>query len=255
MIIKTNQPILKNFLGEDNISKIYAGENLVFGHEEDTPVQIPNYMALQNIGQNTAEIDGNYISDDSTMKGMSDIYYSSDGTIWTLWQHNEPSDYKAEYNTITLQPGEKIYLKATGLGAASQSLTKYFQFIITEDYSIEGSGNILSLIYGDNFENQTNIPARAFFRTFEYCKGLTKTPDIIARTVDAKAFYNCFRGCSNLSYVKCLVEETFHTMSDFPFYGWLNNVSATGTFVKSADALWQNGDVIPSGWTVETASE
>ena len=38
MIIKTNQPILKNFLGEDNISKIYAGENLVFGHEEDTPV-------------------------------------------------------------------------------------------------------------------------------------------------------------------------------------------------------------------------
>lgn len=38
MIIKTNQLVLKNYLGETNISKVYAGENLVFGHEEDTPV-------------------------------------------------------------------------------------------------------------------------------------------------------------------------------------------------------------------------
>lgn len=34
---------------------------------------------------------------------------------------------------------------------------------------------------------------------------------------------------------------------------WLNNVSATGTFVKNPEALWSESDIIPSGWTVETA--
>lgn len=83
-------------------------------------------MALQNIGQNTAQISGTYISNDYTMVGMTDIYYSSNGTVWTLWEHNELSNGSPTYNAITLQPGEKIYFKATGLGAAAQNLTSYF---------------------------------------------------------------------------------------------------------------------------------
>lgn len=250
MIIKSNKNVYKNYFGEDGISKVYAGENLVFGQDSSDPVQVKNYMALKNVGQNNAVIGGKYFSDDSSMTGMTDIYYSSDATTWSLWLHDTPANLSANYNNITLQPGEKVYFKATGLGVDSFKLTNYFQFIISGDYDIEGSGDINSLAYGDNFENQTQIPGRAFFRTFEYCEGLTKAPDILAYEAISKAFYNCFKGCTKLSYVKCLVEQTYATGQDFPFYGWLNNVSQTGTFVRSISAGWQDGDVIPSGWTI-----
>ena len=251
MIIKSNKNVYKNYLGEDNVSKVYAGENLVFGHEDS--VQSPNYMALQNVGQNNGVIGGKYMSNDSTMTGMTDIYYSSDATTWTLWQHDTPANNFANYNNITLQPGEILYFKATGLGAGTLNLTNYFQFVISGDYDIEGSGDIRSLIYGDNFDNQIEIPARSFYRTFEYCAGLTKAPDILAESAYQKSFYNCFKDCSKLEYVKCMISSSVGTSQEFPFYGWLNNVSATGTFVKSGNEQWQNGDWIPSGWTVQTA--
>ena len=34
MIIKSNNNVYKNYFGEDNVSKVYAGENLVFGKED-----------------------------------------------------------------------------------------------------------------------------------------------------------------------------------------------------------------------------
>lgn len=34
MIIKSNKNVYKNYFGEDNISKVYAGENLVLGKEK-----------------------------------------------------------------------------------------------------------------------------------------------------------------------------------------------------------------------------
>ena len=37
---------------------------------------------------------------------------------------------------------------------------------------------------------------------------------------------------------------------------WVKNVSTTGTFVKHPDAILRTGESgIPSGWTVETATE
>lgn len=34
MIIKTNNNVFKNYFGNENVSKVYAGENLVFGKED-----------------------------------------------------------------------------------------------------------------------------------------------------------------------------------------------------------------------------
>lgn len=55
-------------------------------------------------------------------------------------------------------------------------------------------------------------------------------------------FYNC----SLLNYIKCLMTST-----NFSYSNWLQNVSATGTFVKAAGVKWPTGNSgIPSGWTV-----
>ena len=59
-----------------------------------------------------------------------------------------------------------------------------------------------------------------------------------------------FSECTNLNYVKAMFlnENVFDYIT-----GWLSGVSSTGTFVKNANATWRNADVIPSGWTVQTA--
>jgi hypothetical protein len=63
-----------------------------------------------------------------------------------------------------------------------------------------------------------------------------------------------FNRCSNLNYIKAMfttIPSTSYTND------WVKDVSATGTFVKNSAAEWEVTGVnsIPSGWTIETASE
>jgi len=66
-----------------------------------------------------------------------------------------------------------------------------------------------------------------------------------------------FRNCSSLNYVKAMFYfKEGESTNTGNVYNWLNGVSATGTFVKNSKATWNNTEWgIPSGWTVETASE
>jgi hypothetical protein len=58
-----------------------------------------------------------------------------------------------------------------------------------------------------------------------------------------------FQGCTNLNYIKCLATNiTAHNCTE----GWVNMVSATGTFAKDANmSSWtMGGSGIPDGWNV-----
>ena len=88
---------------------------------------------------------------------------------------------------------------------------------------------------------------------FRNCTSLTTAPVLRAETLVTSCYSNMFNGCTSLSYVKCLA-----TTFDNGWYhlnNWLNDVSATGTFVRASGATWAvagtNG--IPSGWTVQNA--
>ena len=60
-----------------------------------------------------------------------------------------------------------------------------------------------------------------------------------------------FTGCTNLNYVKAMFTDV--PLGVNPLSRWLNTVSATGTFIKSKDAIWTNEHaLIPEGWTVQT---
>jgi hypothetical protein len=63
-----------------------------------------------------------------------------------------------------------------------------------------------------------------------------------------------FRGCSNLNYIKAMF--TTQPSSTYTYY-WVEGVAASGTFVKNSAASWTTTGVfgVPSGWTVQTASE
>ena len=90
---------------------------------------------------------------------------------------------------------------------------------------------------------------------FKGCTSLTTAPELPATTlVGTSCYRQMFNGCTRLNYIKAMFTTTPSTAYTS---SWVNNVSATGTFVKNSAATWDVSGVhgIPSGWTVQTASE
>ena len=138
-------------------------------------------------------------------------------------------------------------------------------------------GNIMSLLYGDNFINQTSLSGYdyAFAHLFEnnmiydaqnlilpndttigcyysmffYNPYLVYAPILNAQILNEVSYEGMFNGCTSLNYIKCLATDISAPSCT---YHWLNNVSSTGIFVKDANTTWPTGaSGIPSGWTVQ----
>lgn len=157
------------------------------------------------------------------------------------------------------------------------------------DYECYVYGNIMSLIYGDNFARQRKLnkdyafacffsdyddaldhswvllkdgeelllPATilsnyCYSSMFRGCTSLVVAPSLPATTLVYECYRTMFYGCNNLAYIKAMFMTT-------PSLGyttaWVDDVKAMGTFVKNSAATWNvSGDNgIPTGWTVETA--
>ena len=98
----------------------------------------------------------------------------------------------------------------------------------------------------------TTLVEECYNQMFGKCTSLTQAPELPATTLVTNCYYYMFFGCSKLNYVKAMFTDIPVGVS--PVSGWLKNVSATGTFIKSKDATWTNtGAGIPEGWTVQTA--
>ena len=207
-------------------------------------------------------------------------YHRADSNQWTNWTI---SGYMG--TSISLIQGCKYYFKGT---TAKLSTTVYnTQFGGTAQ--IELSGNLLSLLYGDNFINKINsimndgigqlrkifsghtgiisaknlvIPVgvaqnRVFEQMFLNCTNLEYGPQLLFTNENdyTDSCKGMFAGCTSLKYLKCtLVTNSAPTA----FSNWLQNVAATGTFIK-ADNMTQwtldSASGIPAGWTVLNESD
>lgn len=93
---------------------------------------------------------------------------------------------------------------------------------------------------------------RNYYRMFYGCTKLMTAPVIRLQTLPDSSCYQMFYNCKALSYIKCLATNI--SASD-ALTNWVYNVPATGTFVKNPATTWLTGaSGIPTGWTVETAS-
>lgn len=94
------------------------------------------------------------------------------------------------------------------------------------------------------------IGKEACIQMFYYCDSLENAPLIDIATLSDGCYKNMFKGCSNLNYIECMATDISATDCT---YNWVQGVSATGTFVKSANMSgWTTGvNGIPEGWTVE----
>lgn len=184
---------------------------------------------------------------------------------------------------INVTAGDIIQLKGNNQTYYYEdgSLSNYCYFNGTA--KLYAYGNIMSLLYGDNFVGQTTLEAKRTFsflffglsgltshRTrklllpattlsygcyhsmFQDCTSLTRAPELPATTLVEECYRRMFNGCTSLNYIKCLA-------TDISAYGctnqWVTSVASTGTFVKpSSMSSWTSGvGGIPSGWTVQNA--
>ena len=215
-----------------------------------------DYLCFTSTGDSTVALQQNGTPNTSANKV---IQYKLNNGQWQTW----------DLSAVTLTDGDKMYLKSDDEIPISESNNIYKQFTMTG--SIAASGNIMSLL---NFS--TTLQDYAFCRLFytcsslttapalpvttlvnncykwmfRDCKSLTQAPELPATTLVNNCYPQMFNGCSKLNYVKAMFTDV--PSEGNPVSRWLENVSSTGTFIKSKDATWTNDAAgIPSGWTVQ----
>ena len=99
----------------------------------------------------------------------------------------------------------------------------------------------------------TTLATYCYSYMFQGCTSLTTVPELPATTLISSCYNFMFSGCTSLNYIKAMFTTTPSTTYT---KNWVQNVAATGTFVKNSNASWTTTGVngVPTGWTVQTAS-
>lgn len=131
-------------------------------------------------------------------------YYSEDCGI--TWKTLTPK------TKITVKACNPILLKATGTNYSGTNSTSYTQGISAFDTS--GSfnirGNIMSLIYGDNFEDNNTLPGEKTFSSIFSNSSVVDASGLIlpATTLTPYCYRGMFDGCSRLKNAPILPATT-----------------------------------------------
>ena len=150
------------------------------------------------------------------------ISYSKDKSNWT----ETVVDNTAQTITIPVYNGDNVYLK----GKAEQWSTNNSSFNISSDCNIIASGNIMSLLYGDDFKDKTAFPvgsqyvfsglfqgnthlinaenlilpattlaSSCYGRMFNDCTSLIAAPELPAMELASYCYWYMFDGCTSLT--------------------------------------------------------
>ena len=140
--------------------------------------KVPNYLKF------TAEEDNSTIS--LTSANSPDIKYSLNGGDWTQW----------DYSAITLNTGDTVRMKGNNSNFGSYRNSAKFKMT----GKIGASGNIMSLLYEDDFEGKLTIPSNECYAyMFEGCSSLTTAPELPATRLSERCYYSMFSGCTSLT--------------------------------------------------------
>lgn len=99
----------------------------------------------------------------------------------------------------------------------------------------------------------TRLYSQCYNAMFSGCTSLTAAPDLLAASLSQYSYYQMFYNCANLRYIKMLATSVSASSA---LTNWVSGVSSEGTFVKHPNVSLNIGSSgIPSGWTVETATD
>ena len=199
------------------------------------------------------------------------IYYSLDsGSTWT--------SLAIGTNSPVVHSGETIMWKCNAHNNTTGEVSEF----ASSGSTWEVEGNVMSLLFSDNFSGQTSIEGNAdyiFAYMFNGCSGMTSAENMVLPTILGGRYgdiYGCFvymfSGCTSLTTAPTISATTLTTAScGAMFYGcsslnsvtclattitnkatshWLDGVAASGTFTTPSSTQWESGvSGIPEGWT------
>ena len=150
------------------------------------------------------------------------VQYSRDRVNWTSLSNTSTTAV-----TLTVQPGEKIYLRCNTNSWSNErtDLLDYLYYNTITGISKVG-GNIMSLIYGSNFTGQetsfkTNTAAQ-FACLFKNATRLEQAKDLLlpVTTLNEICYYRLFHGCTSLTTAPKLPATTLaHFCYGYMFIG------------------------------------
>ena len=276
------------YIGSNQVSAVYLGSTKIY---PSTPPHdySQDYLTIEAISNTYISfITSKILSIDRTVDVSRD-----NGQTWTSIRFLQGSWDGGSPTEITLHQGDKMLIKGNNTSYAVLDEDAYHPGNIEACYfdiyvpdssgGCKVYGNIMSLIYGDNFIGQTSLTAPCTFSYLfnghgrasviikdasnlilpattltKYCyrymfmhSMFDKAPILPATTLKDYCYANMFSGCTHLNYIKCLANDISATncTSD-----WLYDVSATGTFIKDVNTTWPSSDDgIPSNWTIQNA--
>ena len=233
-----------------DVTADYNGLTATATVDIDIAVNTPNYMKLSVL--NNSGNDGNITitipaSVDSTK--ATSLSYSTDGTNWT----DTTIDNTDQTIVIPVSAGDEVYLKGIADTWASfyksESCTN-----ISSTVDFNASGNIMSLLYGDNHNHQTSFPGNRnyiFCRLFENnthliyadslelpatelvnycyenmfvgCTSLTSSPELPATELVSGCYREMFAGCASLTLSP---ELPATTLANGCYYGMFNGCTS-----------------------------
>lgn len=239
-----NVTVTKFYFGSSDNVKIYLGTVKLY------PNEIKNYLRTVARGSGTISLT---IGSAVTTSDMTSIAYSTDGNSWTTLNNVDNTTITASVNVAS---GDTVYWKGVGVQTAiaapsrSGGVPKATIFSSTCDFDVEG--NAMSMLFGDNFENEEfdsgstyhltglfysattlvnasglTLPASTLYDNdyndlFNACSGLTSAPSaLLASTIGASSYKRMFQGCTSLTAAPQISATTFNgdQNCDSMFYG------------------------------------
>lgn len=206
-----------------------------------TPEVLPNYFYIEDISgaDNTVSI----TKSDASAPDVT-VYYSTNTNNWTLMGTTSTTAI-----TATVPANGKLYLKCTATKWGSGD-SVYNTITASGNHNV--GGNIMSLVYGDDFDGQTTFPAnsawclsslfrnstnltsaanlqlpattlvdRCYQYMFEGCTSLTTPPtDLPATTLTSTCYAHMFLDCTSLTTTPALPATTLaDNCYNVMFYG------------------------------------
>lgn len=197
-------------LGSSTITALYYGSTLLWPLKRDYSKE---YLTIEAVDNNALVRFILYAS--SGMSLSKDIQYSKDKSNWTTVSFGDVTG--GNIPGVGINKGEKLYLRGDNTTYSDYSDEDNTQSYncnikITGDNSnAKLYGNIMSLLYADNFANQTTLYNRCTFRSlFSSSTALTDASNLIlpATTLSEKCYEAMFSYCSSLISIPKLPATT-----------------------------------------------
>ena len=216
------------------------------------------YFTIEAINNNTQI---SFLARGSISSNLTDkLEYSlDDGATWNNFTTIIDVSGHPATDLMTLNSGDRIMLKAQNLGVyteGSGNSNGTFTILTSNAGYYNVSGNIMSLVYGDNFRDKkslaglpsyyfanlfnplnyqhnlvdvsnlilpaTTLSDYCYYRMFNLCHQLTTAPMLPATTLADYCYYCMFSGCTSLTTAPSLPATT---LADYCYLGMFDGCS------------------------------